>query len=492
LAGTSIKKNTVYNAIKTISSIIFPVITFPYISRVLLPDYLGKINFGLSIVSYFTLLATLGITTYAIRECSAARDNKEKLSDTASQIYSINIVTTIIAYLFLAVTLIFCGKLRNYRLLIVIQSLSIVASTLGADWINSAMEDFKFITLRTISFQFISLILMFMFVHKPEDYIKYTVISLVSSAGANIVNIWYRRRYCNIRMIWDLNNGIEWKRHMTPILYLFVMLLAHTIFNSVDSTMLGLMHGDYEVGIYSTANKMFNLVSQLISSLLWVILPRMSYYFSEGNYDKINKLLRKILAFNALLGLPLAVGTYMLSKDIILIISGDKYIDSAEVLQILMVSLIFTLFGGDFLGNSILLPAKKEKSFMMICCITAIVNVIMNYVFIPLYGAKAAAGTTTFCAFLMMIMLYLIVDKRIKIVRLSYVMITPLIGCLGIILICLGCTIIDNLWLRASTSIILSVITYGIIVILGRNELVLELILSFKQKIAGIKGAKMS
>ena len=173
----SIKRNTVYNAIKTLSSIIFPLITFPYISRVLLTENSGKIDFGLSIVSYFSLIASLGITTYAIRECSAVREEKNKLSYVASQLWSINIITTVVAYIALTVTLLCYRKLDNYRTLIIIQSLSILATTLGADWLNSAMEDFKYITIRTVAFQFFSLLLMLIFVHKPEDYMKYAVIT---------------------------------------------------------------------------------------------------------------------------------------------------------------------------------------------------------------------------------------------------------------------------------------------------------------------------
>ena len=111
----SLKKNTVFNAIKTFSSIIFPLITFPYISRTLLTENVGKIHFGLSIISYFTLIASLGITTYAIRECAAVRDDRNKLSQVSSQIFSINIITTAVAYLLLALTLIFYSKLENYK-----------------------------------------------------------------------------------------------------------------------------------------------------------------------------------------------------------------------------------------------------------------------------------------------------------------------------------------------------------------------------------------
>ena len=134
MAQKSIKKNTVFNALKTVSSIIFPLITFPYISRVLLPENVGKINFGLSIVSYFSLIASLGITTYAIKECSEVREDKKKLSDTASQIWSINIITTVVAYVLLSITLIFYQELENYRTLIVIQSLSIVFATINPSY----------------------------------------------------------------------------------------------------------------------------------------------------------------------------------------------------------------------------------------------------------------------------------------------------------------------------------------------------------------------
>ena len=468
----SIKKNSIYSIVKTGSSILFPLITFPYISRVLLTENVGKINFGLSIVSYFSLIASLGITTYAIRECSAVRDDREKLSNTASQIFSINIITTIIAYIALAITLLCFRKLDNYRTLIIIQSLTILAATLGADWLNSAMEDFKYITLRTVAFQFVSLLLMFIFVHKPEDYMKYAVISLVSSAGAEITNMWYRRRYCKVVFLRNIRNDINWKRHTLPILYLFVMILAQTIFNSVDSTMLGLMHGDYQVGIYAAAHKIASVISQVVGSLLWVIMPRMSYYFAEEEYGEVNKLLRKVLGFNLLMGLPCAVGCYMIADDVIRVAAGEAFIEAAPVLQILMIGFVFSLVGGNFLGNAVLLPSKQEKYYMIVCCITAVVNVIGNYIFIPLYGAKAAAGTTAACSLTILILLLFKVDKHVKVENVGRLVLSPIIGCVGIVAVCLLCRNIENLWIRLAASLVVSTGTYGLTQIVMKNELV--------------------
>ncbi len=492
MAEKSLKKNTVFNSIKTLSSIIFPLITFPYISRVLLPENVGKINFGLSIVSYFTLIATLGITTYAIRECSAVRDDKEKLSNTASQIFSINIVTTIMSYLALAGALAFYEKLENYRLLIAVQSLTIMATTLGADWLNSAMEDFKFITIRTISFQVISLVLMFIFVHNPEDYMKYAVISLVSSAGANLVNYWYRRRYCDVHMIWDVRHEIQWKRHIMPIMYLFVMLLAQNIYTNVDTTMLGLMIGDKEVGIYSTANKAASVIFQVIISIAWVVMPRMSALFSEREYPQINELLRKVFGIYMLVGVPCLVGVYMLSKDIVSIVAGSEYMDSALILQILMVGFVFNLFGASFWGNIILLPSKREKIYMKICCVTAILNVISNYTFIPIFGPPSAAVTTGFCNFIMFIAFLITKDRNIKLMNVKNLVWTPVIGCILVVGVCIVVSGVCYLWLRVVLSVTCSVTVYFIVQLIGKNELLVDVLHKVSQKLRNLtKGGKI-
>lgn len=479
----SIKKNSIYNVLRTASSILFPLVTFPYISRVLLTDNVGKINFGASIVSYFSLMASLGISTYATRECSGVRDDPEKLSNTASQIWTINLLTTVAAYAALGVTLLLYRPLRGYRTMIVIQSLAILVNTLGADWLNSAMEDFRYITIRTMAVQWISLLLMLLFVHRPEDYMIYVVLTFLSSAGAGFFNIWYRRRYCRLRVIRNLRSGIEWKRHMMPILYLFVMMLAQTIFHSVDSTMLGIIHGNYEVGIYSAAHKITNMINQVIGSMLWVIMPRMSYYFAEERYEELNRLLRKVLGFNLLLGLPCAVGCWVIAEDVIRVAAGDAFIEAAPVLQILMIGFVFSLIGGNFLGNAVLLPSKQEKYYMIVCCVTAVVNVIGNAVFIPLFGARAAAGTTAGCGLLIMLLLLFRVDRRIRIRQIGRLVLPPAVGCAGIVLVCLLLRSIGNLWIRTALSITLGAAVYGAVQVLMKNELTEDVLAAIRRKL---------
>ncbi|SDB26521.1 Membrane protein involved in the export of O-antigen and teichoic acid [Ruminococcaceae bacterium FB2012] len=478
----SVKVNTVYNTIKTCMAVIFPLITFPYASRVLLPDNVGKINFGRSIVSYFSLIASLGIATYAIRECAAVREDKKKLSNIASQIYSINIITTIIAYIGIIFALLFYNKLDNYKLLIIVQSLSILTTTLGADWLNSAMEDFKYITIRTVLFNIASMVLMFIFVRQPEDYMKYVLISLVSSSGASICNIWYRRKYCKVSFIKDFLHGIEWKRHITPIVFLFVMIMAQTIFNNLDISMIGIIRDDREVGIYTTAHKIMNLINQLVASICWVIMPRMSLYFEKKDYKEINTLLSKVFALYMTIGLPCIVGTFMLSSDIIYVFAGSEYLDSSIVLKILMIALFFMLFGGNLLGNVILLPSRKEKSFMVYCIISTIINVITNCFFIPKLGALGAAITTAISEIVLLLLLFCKKDKKIRIDNIFRIMFPPIVGCCVIVLICFVFSHLANVWIRIVVSVSVSVISYFAVQMVMKNKLILEILRGIGKK----------
>lgn len=470
--SVGIKKNVIYNIIKTCSSIIFPLISFPYVSRVLLPKNMGKIDFSNSIVSYFLLIASLGITTYAVRECAARKNDKKSLEKKASEIFSINIITTAISYILLFISLLVFNKLHSYAELILIQSLVILMTTIGADWINVAMEDFRYITWRTFIIQILSILLMFILVKSREDYYIYALITVLAASGANILNIFYRKKYCKISFTLKLNLT----ENLKPILILFVMILSQNIFNNADKTMLGLLKGNYDVGIYSSAVKITNIVSQLVTSILWVIMPQMSIFFHNRDFFRINELLKKIFSFTVIFGLPSVVGVFMKAHSIIRLIAGNEYMEAVDILKILMLSLLFRFFGGGFIGNTIMLPLKQEKKFMNACIISTCSNVLLNFFFIPTLGAKGAAITTVISE--LIIMLYLIpkIDKRIKVDYKANTLMGPVIGCLCIMFICWIINKLElNLYVDLGLSIIISIFTYCAVLMLLKNEYMLEL-----------------
>ena len=468
----NVKKNTIFNAFKSLFGIIYPLITFPYISRILMAENVGKINFGNSIVSYFTLIASLGISTYAIRECSRYRDNKDKLSDSASQILSINIISSVVAYIALFVTLVFAKSLASYRTLIIIQSSTILFTTLGADWLNTAMEDFGYIAVRTIGMQILSLVLMFIFVRKPEDYLKYACISVLASSGANIINIFYRRKFCKIRFTLK----IDWKRHLPPIILMFSMMLAQTIYTSSDTTILGLYKGDFEVGLYSTSVKIYNIVNSLVASVALVVMPQLSKAFAESNYNDVNKLLKYALNFIVILGLPCIVGLNAISDETILLIAGEEYIKASLSLRILTISLAFSFIGG-WLGNIILIPSGKEKYCLISNICSAVLNIVLNLIFIPKWGLYAAAATTAASECVGVLIISNFADRSIKIDNLGKMLVGPACGSIGIVLASLVVRIItSNYYLIAILTIIFGALVYFIILVLMKDEFTLNYI----------------
>lgn len=350
--------------------------------------------------------------------------------------------------------------------MIIILSTTVLFTTLGADWLNTAMEDFKYITVRTFLFQLVSIAAMLLFVQKPEDYMRYAVITVIASSGANITNMVYRRKFCKTK----LTLNIDWKRHLPPVLLLFVMVLAQTIYCNSDITILGIIKGNYEVGLYSTSVKIYSLVNSMIASIAWVVMPQMTKNFNEGNYDEINKLFRYAFNFVVILGLPCVVGINILCPEIIEIIAGKEYLGATGSLHILSIALAISLIGG-LIGNVLLLPAMEEKTCLIACVISAMANIILNILFIPKYGITAAAATTAVSELISLCIAISRVDKKIKLIACSKDLIGPALGAVLIILIgkCVA-IVTENLWTKTVLTILLSILGYFIVLILTRNE----------------------
>lgn len=464
--SNNINSNAVFNTIKSIFSIIYPLISFPYIARVLGTDNVGKINFGSSVVSYISLIASLGVSTYAIRECSKVRSDKEKLNKTASEILSINLMSNVIAYMVLIILLIFAKPLENYKLLICIQSSAILLGTLGADWLNTTMEDFRFIAVRTVAMQILSLILMFIFIRNTDDYIKYAALNVISSSGANLINIFYRKKYCRTRLTFKMNL----RKHLPPIMLLFSLLLSQIIYTNSDMTILGLVKGDYQVGLYSASVKIYNLINTMVASIAWVVMPQLSTGFEKEDYKEINRLLKYSMNFIVVLGIPAVCGIEIIAPYLIYVIAGEAYVGASLSLRILGAALIFSFIGG-WMGNMTMLPAGKESICLRSSIVSALVNIVLNLIMIPKWGLNAAAFTTVLAEIIGIIIMLPYIDKKIKIIGLGNMLKAPLIGSAGIII--LGFVfqnIIKTPWILSVLTIAVSVVWYLTVLIITKNE----------------------
>lgn len=425
MSNINIKQNSIFNILKILSTAVFPLVTFPYVTRVLGVENVGRINFGESLISYINLLASLGISSYAIRECAKVKDNKNALSKIGSELFSINLLATIFAYIILFSILFFSTSIVEYRKLLMIQSLSVLLLTLGADWLNTAMEDLRYVSVRTFFFQIIAIVLMFIFVRKPEDYYRYAVIMLVSSSLGNLVNIFYRAKYCNLHFTFH----IELKKHFLPICFMFSSLISQIIYTNSDIIMIKFFHDENHVGIYSVSVKIYNIVNMFVASINIVILPKLSGFFKEKNYSEANKILRFGLNFIVVLGLPCIVALNLLASRIIELIAGKDFISGSLSLHTLTIALAFSFVGG-FFGSGVLIASGKEKIGLISSAVGAVSNLTLNFIFIPKYGITAAAATTAVSEFFAMCIVLAYMDKNVHINSIYELFIKPIIACI--------------------------------------------------------------
>lgn len=475
----SMKLNAVLNGIKTFVSILFPIITFPYITRVLGADNIGKINFSNSIVNYFLLIAALGVSSYAIREGAALRKDRQRINEFLRQIFSINLVTMVIAYILLAFTLIVSTKIRSYSTIVLIQSLNVFFTVIGVEWVYSIYEDYLYITVRTILVQVISLILTFVFVRGADDYVTYVWISVLASGGANLINFFYAFKYC--RLIPTAHMQIA--KHLKPMIILGCNTLAVTIYVNSDITILGFMKDDYCVGIYSNAVKIYTVVKQIINALIIVALPRLSALYGNGEYKEYNRLIEKVLKALTLLLLPVVTGLILLSDETVVLISGPKYAAGAASLRILSIAIAFSILAS-FFTTAILLPRKKEKYILKATMISALVNIGLNFILIPVFSEKGAAMTTVLAEFLTMTIAMHYSKGDYAVAGVGGTFLKSLCGCLGIGAVCLGLkSLIGNFVVYTVISIVCSVIIYGIIIVVLKEDIVCGILKDLIRKI---------
>ena len=466
--GKSIGINAVLNFIKVGCSVIFPLITFPYISRVLQVENIGKVNYGSSIITYFSLFAALGITTYGVRE-GARKEKGQEFNRFASEIFSLNLLTTAASYALLFILLLTVPKFRDYRTVILILSAAIILTTLGIEWVNTVYEDFLYITIRSLAAQVVCLAAMFIFIHKPDDYLKYAWITVMSSGIICITNWIYCRRYVRIRILFSSKIF----RHLYPMFIFFANSLAITIYVSSDTTMLGWIAGDYYTGLYSVAVKIYQLVKYLLTAIYTVTIPRLSRYAGLGERENYRKLLTQICSFVVLLLVPCMTGLAVYAEKIILILSGDSYLPAVRSLQILSAALLFAV-GSGVVVNCINTPNGFEKTSLSATICAAAVNVGLNVILIPVLRHDGAALTTVLAEAIVLVICLVRLGDVNYYLNVREVLTQILYAAAGSAVIIGISFVIGKTGLSALPSlilgIVLSVCGYGILLAAGRNR----------------------
>lgn len=472
----SLRANAILNAVKSGLSIIFPLITYPYAFRILHAEGIGKVDFANSIINYFVLFAGLGIKTYAIRGGAKLRDNQIDIEKFASQVFSINVLSTLIAYIVFWGLLTISSSFSEYRDLLILLSLSIGFTTLEIEWINIIFEDYIFTTLRSILIHIVTLAMLFIFVKTEKDVMAYAALTVISNALISMTNWIYCRRYIKVK----LTNVLNLKTHIRPILSLFAAAVAINIYVNADTTMLGLYSGDFYVGLYSIGVKVYTVVKRLLAAVYSVTVPRISYYIGINALDEVKKVYTRIISNITILLLPASTGILILAKEIVICLGGgEQYADGIPALQILAISLIGAIYGGT-VTYCLNVPFGRENENLFATVLSAILNIGLNFILIPLYKHVGAAITTmiselfvlVFCSIRFKGLMDLIEWKSIKTSFRN-----AIIGCISFVVISMLIhSIIAQPILVICLVFIIGIIVYGIELYIFKEEIVMSVV----------------
>lgn len=384
----SLKKNMIMSVINTSASFIFPLITYSYVARILHTVGTGKVAFVQSVLTYFSYIASLGISGYGMRECAKVRDDREKLSKLTEELLIVNLISTLISYFLLIIVIFLSSKLRGYGSLFLVMSCSILLQTLGMEWLYNALEEYTYITIRSLLFKTISVLLIFLLVKNEEDYVIYGALTIFTTSASNILNFINARKYVSFRKF----ENYDLLKHLKPIFTFFMSSIILTVYSQFDTVMLGFISGDSEVGVYNAALKIKTVVISISSGLTAVLIPRMTVYY-QSDYKKFVELLSKSFKVSLTVLLPLTAFIYINAEDVLLFLCGEEYLSAVATLRVFM-GCVLSLMMTNLFGNQILIPKGDEKRYTASVFVGLWINLILNSLLIPRMGTFGAAVAT--------------------------------------------------------------------------------------------------
>lgn len=327
----SIKRNFAYSGFLTMAGYVFPLITYPYVSRVLGVTNIGKCNFIDNIIQCFVLISMLGIATVGIREIAKNKEDKVALSKVFTGLFIINSFTTLLALCFLFISIHSIEKFAGYKELLFIGSFKLFGTYLMIDWFYKGIEEFRFITVRTLIIRILYVISVFLFVKNENDYdIYYWLLSISVIVNAS-VNVAYSFNYIHFSFDLDVI-----KKMVRPITYLGIYSILAWLYNSFCTTYLGFISSDKEVGYFTTAAKLYVILLSLFSAFAGVMLPRLSSLIGKKDIAAFQVLIDK--SFNLIISLtvPLVVFSVIYAPDVIKLIAGDGYEGAVWPMRLIM------------------------------------------------------------------------------------------------------------------------------------------------------------
>lgn len=384
----SVKKNYILNLINVGTQMLFPLLTFPYVCRILLPAQIGQVNFYNSIIGYISLFTCLGIPMYAVREIARDRDDIVRMNRTAVEVLLLHSLLTLIGYVAVAILCLTVPQIKEDIPLFLILSVTLLFGVLGCDWFYNGIEDFKYITIRGIVVKCVSVVFLFLLVKTRDDLLWYGVYCVVGSIGGNIFNFIRLRKYIHKDNI--IFTQLHIFRHLKPAIKVFSFNVVISVYLQLNPVLLGFMKDTIAVAYFTAATKLMMMVTKISSSLGTVLMPRASHLISEGKKDEFNKLIQKSYDFTLAITIPLVIGLICMAPYIVRVFCGNQYEDAIITSQIIApITLVVGL--SNIMGMQVLYPIGKINTVVKCTIYGAITNVILNLALIPFLSFNGTA-----------------------------------------------------------------------------------------------------
>lgn len=380
----SIKKNYAYNTLNQILRIFISIVSIPYISRVLGATNIGIYSYTNTIASYFILFIILGLDNYGNREIAKIKKNKILLNHVFTEIYFMQLIIGLIVIFVYYIYLIYITD--KYKIIFIVQSVYVISAIIDINWAMCGLEAFKFTSLRNCIVNIINLILILIFVKSPNSLLLYTIIMSVGSIVNNITAWLYIRKYINFVKV-EVNDIVK---HIKPNLILFIPIVAVSLYKMMDKVMLGLMASIEQVGFYENSEKIIKIPTVLISSLGTVMLPHMTSIYSDGKNTKASEYLERSLYIAMIISTSLCFGIMSISREFVPVFYGKGYEVCILIYLILLPCCVFLAFS-NVIRTQYLIPRGKDKQYIKAVIMGAVVNLMINFVGIPRFGAVGAA-----------------------------------------------------------------------------------------------------
>lgn len=454
----SIKKNFAYKSVLTVSTYLVSLLIYPYVSRVLGVENIGLVNFVDNTISYFLLFATMGVNILGVREIAYVKNDREHRSDVFSSILGINLVLTIATLIVYYLAIAFIPQLNQSKELFYIGSAKILFTAFLIEWLFTGIENFKYITIRTIIIKIIYAILVFIFVRESDDYVVYFIMTAGVVVINALINLAYSLNFVKINIRKMFSFG-----YLKEDLSLGIYAIMTSMYISFNVIFLGFMSNNTEVGYYTTAFKIYNVILGLFSAFTSVMLPRMSALLSQGDGKTFQCLTNRSFSLVSMFSFPVIMSCAVLAPDIIYIISGPGYEGAILPMRIIMPAILFVGIA-QVLAIQVITPLKKDKVLLSASIAGASLSLILNILLVPNLKSVGSA-IVLLCSEFVVTGVYVMYACKVKLVTFPIrLMLEFFITSVPSVVLCILCIVyIENIFIRFPIAIVASISVWSIL-----------------------------